>query len=105
MLNKVCGNYLLTYCVPVWYNIGVMKGLDMKYDYTVKTIYGLEESCSTFTEAKKIALEWLRERPDCDPVIDQYYKDDELTGEYWTFRNGKFVKPEKIDFGFFRSLK
>lgn len=81
-------NNLLTAIVPVWYYIGVMK-----YDYTIKTIYGTEESCDTLAEAKKRGKELIKERPDCDPVIDQYYKDDELTGEYWLWRNGKFAKP------------
>lgn len=67
----------------------------MKYDYTVQTIYGVSETCSTFPEATRIAKVLLKERPDCDPVIDQYYKDDELTGEYWTFKNGKVVKGGK----------
>lgn len=72
----------------------------MKYDYTVQDIYGHEFSCSTFAEAKKVATGLLKKRSDCDPVIDQYYKDDELTGEYWLHKNGKFVKPDKyrIDF-------
>ncbi len=72
----------------------------MKYDYTVQTIYGLTDSCDTLAEAKAVANRWIKERPDCDPVIDQYYKDDELTGEYWLYKNGKFVKPDKykIDF-------
>lgn len=64
----------------------------MKYDYTVQTIYGIELSADSLPEAKRIAKGLLTERPDCDPVIDQYYKDDELTGDYWTFKNGKCVK-------------
>jgi len=64
----------------------------MKYDYTVNSIYGLEESCSTFAEAKKIAFEMVKEQPDCEPIIDQYYRDDELTGEWWIIKTGKLVK-------------
>lgn len=67
----------------------------MKYDYTVQTIYGVTETCRTLAEAKRTAQALLKERPDCDPVIDQYYENDELTGEYWTYKNGKCVKAGK----------
>ena len=66
----------------------------MKYDYTVQTIYGATESCRTLSEAKQIAKALLKERPDCDPIIDQYYEGDELTGEYWKHNDGKFIKAQ-----------
>jgi hypothetical protein len=75
------------------------RGLDskvMKYDYLVKDIYGNEVSCNTFSEATAEAKKLILQRPDCDPVIDQYHKDDELTGEYWLYRNNRFVKPKTL---------
>lgn len=68
----------------------------MQYDYQVKDIYGNEITCSTFNDAVRQAKKLLASRSDCDPIIDQYYKDDELTGEYWVYRNGKFVKPQTL---------
>lgn len=68
----------------------------MKYDYQVKDIYGNEVTCSTLLEAKVAGYKMLKYRKDCDPIIDQYYKDDELTGDYWVLRNGKFVKPASL---------
>lgn len=72
----------------------------MKYDYTVQTIYGVTETCSTLTEAKRVGKKLLSERPDCDPVIDEYYKDDELTGRYWLYKQGKFTEPAKLNISF-----
>lgn len=68
----------------------------MKYDYLVTTIYGDEVKCDTLVEAKKAGRKFILEKPDCDPVIDQYYKDDELTDVYWLYRNGEFVKPKSL---------
>ncbi len=68
----------------------------MKFDYQVKDIYSNEVYCDSFNEAVKEAWALIKLRPDCDPVIDQFYKDDELTGKYWVFRNGKFVKPSTL---------
>lgn len=68
----------------------------MKYDYTVSDIYGIQITCSTFFDAVHEARKLLNNRSDCDPIIDQYYKDDELTGEYWVHKNGKWVKPKTL---------
>ena len=64
----------------------------MKYDYMLVTIYGIEESFSSLREAQQRGKELVKERPDCDPIIDQYYENDELTGEYWKYNKGKFIK-------------
>lgn len=65
----------------------------MKYDYSVKDIYGHDISCGSFNEAKQEAQRLLKDRPDCDPIIDQYSLTDfELTGVYWCYKAGQFVK-------------
>ncbi len=64
----------------------------MKYDYQVINNIGYTVSCLTLAEAKKAARAMLKTHPNCKPIIDQAYKDDEWTGVWWTLEGNKFVK-------------
>jgi hypothetical protein len=68
----------------------------MKYDYTVMDIYGHAVSCTSFAQAVREGKKMVRNIPDCDPIIDQYYKDDELTGKYWKFDGKDFITPPTL---------
>lgn len=70
----------------------------MKYDYQVRDIYGNEETCDSFLGAVSAGKKLMELREDCDPIIDQYYKDDELTGKYWKYdyKKMKFVEPPTL---------